>query len=134
MAEWLSEEWCQEVAALAGSRPEVEGANGIVSLAVTRGKGIAAAYHWAYKDGAPGAGGVGQMADADLVLTIAEADAAPVATGEIEPSVAFMRGRLKASGDGGLLLGWLESTATAAYAEWRRHAVEVAGGPASVSS
>jgi hypothetical protein len=129
MPEWLSEEWCEEVAALAGSRPEVEGGNGVVSLTVTRGKGIAAAYHWAYKDGRPGAGGVGQMADADLVVTIGEADAALVAAGEVDPSVAYMRGRLKATGDGALLLGWLASTATDAYDEWRRRAIEQAGAP-----
>jgi hypothetical protein len=127
--EWLSDQWCEEVAALAGSRPEVPGGNGTVSLTVTRGKGIAAAYHWAYKDGTPGAGGVGQMADADLVLTIGEADAALVVAGDVEPSVAYMRGRLKAAGDGGLLLGWLASTATDAYAEWRRRVAEVAGAP-----
>jgi hypothetical protein len=129
MPDWLSDEWSQDVAALAGSRPPVPGANGTVSLTVTRGKGIAAAYHWAYKAGEPGAGGVGQMADADLVLTIPDADAALVAAGEIEPSVAYMRGRLKATGDGALLLGWLESTATDAYAVWRRRVVEQAGAP-----
>lgn len=129
MPEWLSEEWAQEVADLGRSRPEVAGANGTVSLTVTRGKGIAAAYHWTYKDGAPGAGGVGQLADADLVLTITDADAALVASGDIEPSVAYMRGRLKASGDGALLLGWLASTATDAYAKWLRRAAEQAGGP-----
>jgi hypothetical protein len=31
-----------------------------------------------------------------------------------------MRGRLKSSGDGALLLGLLESTATDSYREWRR--------------
>ena len=134
MAEWLSEEWSQEVADLGGSRPEVAGANGTVSLTVTRGKGIAAAYHWAYQDGRPGAGGVGQLADADLVLTIPDADAALVAAGEVEPSVAYMRGRLKGSGDGALLLGWLASTATDAYAEWRLRVTDVAGGPPASDS
>ena len=55
-------------------------------------------YHWSYRDGVPGDGGVGGVADADLALTITRADAGAVASGEVEPSVAFMRGRLKATG------------------------------------
>jgi hypothetical protein len=60
-------------------------------------------------------------------MTISSDDARAVAAGEMEPSVAYMRGRLKASGDGGLLLGWLASTATSEYAEWRRKVESAVG-------
>jgi putative sterol carrier protein len=120
MAEWLSEAWLGEVAAQAGARPPVSGANGTVSLAITTGKRDEVSYHWSYRNGVPGDGAVGAAADADLVLTIARDDAQAVASGEMEPSVAFMRGRLKASGDGALLLGLLASTATDTYRDWRR--------------
>jgi putative sterol carrier protein len=63
---------------------------------------------------------VGPVVDAELSLSIAYADAQAVASGEVEPSVAYMRGRLKASGDGALLLGLLASTATERYREWRQ--------------
>ena len=63
---------------------------------------------------------MGAIADADLMLTIARDDAQAVASGEVEPSVAYMRGRLKASGDGALLLGLLASTATESYRDWLR--------------
>jgi hypothetical protein len=43
-----------------------------------------------------------------------------VVSGTVEPSVAFMRGRLKAAGHGGLLLGFLESTRSDAFQTWRR--------------
>ena len=57
---------------------------------------------------------------ADLALVITHADARPVAAGEVEPSVAYMRGRLKATGDGALLIGLLASTATEEYRAWRQ--------------
>ena len=120
MAEWLSEEWLKDVAALADARPPLSGASGTVSLAITAGRGREVGYHWQYREGLPGGGSVGVAADADLVLTIARDDAWSVLTGEMEPSVAFMRGRLKATGDGGLLLAVLESTSTGAYGEWRQ--------------
>jgi hypothetical protein len=120
MAEWLSKEWLEEMAALASSRPPVPGANGTISVTITGGPAGDAAYHWSYRDGVPGEGGVGAVADADLVLTMTSPDAQQVTSGEVEPSVAFMRGRLKAAGDNGLLLGWLASTGTdpEAYAAW----------------
>jgi hypothetical protein len=120
VAEWLSEEWLKDMAALADARPPLSGAGGTVSLAITVGRGREVGYHWQYREGRPGGGSVGVAADADLVLTVARDDAWSVLTGEMEPSVAFMRGRLKASGDGGLLLAVLESTSTGAYGEWRQ--------------
>ena len=120
MAEWLSEEWLKEVADQAGTRPPVAGANGTVSLAITTGRRDEVSYHWSYRDGIPGEGAVGAIANADLTLTIARDDAQAVASGEVEPSVAYMRGRLKASGDGALLLGLLASTATDGYRDWLR--------------
>jgi hypothetical protein len=123
VAEWLSEEWLQHVAAEAGARPPIPGANGTVSLAITGKRGGEVSYHWSYRDGIPGEGGVGGVADADLVLTIARGDAEAVASGEVEPSVAYMRGRLKATGSGGLLLGLLASTATDSYRGWRQRMI-----------
>ncbi len=132
MAEWLGEEWGKEIAALADSRPSLARGSGTVSLAITAGRGRDVGYHWEYRDGVPGDGGVGVLADADLVLTIARDDAWSVLTGEVEPSVAFMRGRLKAAGDGGLLLELLASTTTKGYREWRERVQSLTeAGPAT---
>jgi hypothetical protein len=121
--ESLSEAWLQEVAARADGRPLVPGANGTVSVAITRGPGGDVYYHWSYRDGVPGSGAIGAASDADLSLIIERTDAEEVAAGLVEPSVAYMRGRLKASGDGALLLGLLASTATDSYREWRQGTV-----------
>jgi hypothetical protein len=125
MAEWLSEEWLKEVAGLAGSRPALPGGDGTVSVSVVLGKGRDVAYHWRYHDGKPGEGGVGAAADAAVALIIERADAWAVLQGEVAPSVAYMRGRLKASGNGGLLLDLLKSTAGAGYEQWRRKVLDL---------
>jgi hypothetical protein len=122
--EWLSEEWLKEIAALAGARPPVAGANGTVSMVISGGRAVDVSYHWSYQDGVPGDGGLGAAPDSDLTLTIGRADAETVVNGDVEPSVAYMRGRLKASGDGGLLLGLLASTATDAYRSWRQRVAD----------
>jgi SCP-2 sterol transfer family len=120
LPEWLSDEWLKELVASTGARPQVAGANGTISVAVTEGRGDLVSYHWSYQDGVPVDGGVGTAPDSDLTLTIGRADAEAVAKGDVEPSVAYMRGRLKATGDGGLLLGLLASTTTDAYRSWRQ--------------
>jgi putative sterol carrier protein len=51
----------------------------------------------------------------DLALTLSPDDARSVRDGELAPSVAFMQGRLKTSGDNALLLRVLAWTATPAF-------------------
>ncbi|MGH9115451.1 MAG: SCP2 sterol-binding domain-containing protein [Acidimicrobiales bacterium] len=118
MPAWLSEQWGADLSRLAGSRPTAPGAKGTVAVSIAGGP-REVQYHWSYRDGVPGNGDIGAGPEADLALSISAADALTVVAGEVEPSVAFMRGRLKATGDGALLLAFLASTAGADYAEWR---------------
>lgn len=69
---------------------------------------------WAGDEPGPvthGAGG-----EPALTLALSPEDARLVMRGELAPSVAFMQGRLKTSGDNGLLLKVLAWTATPAFA------------------
>ena len=127
MPVWMGEGWFEELGSLAPSRPPVPGANGTVSVTITGGPSGDGAFHWTYVDGIPGEGGAGVAPDGDLTLTIPSGDARAVAAGEVEPSVAYMRGVLKAMGDGALLLGLLASTCTEPYREWRRRAESLLG-------
>lgn len=115
----MSLEWAEAAAPLTTLLPAVPGAGGSVSLAVSGGRRQEAGFHWSYEDGKPSAGEAGVDASADLVLLLASDDALDVIRGEVEPSVSFMRGRLKATGDGALLIGFLKSTTEAAFASWR---------------
>jgi len=116
---WMSAEWADAAAPLTELLPDVPGVSGSVSLAVSGGRRQEAGFHWSYDAGKARAGAAGIDAGADLVLLLAAPDAIDVFKGEVEPSVAFMRGRLKASGDGGLLLGFLKSTVDPRFADWR---------------
>lgn len=115
----MSAEWADAAGPLTELLPDVPGAVGSVSLAVSGGRRQEAGFHWSYDAGKAKPGAAGIDAAADLVLLLAAPDAIDVLKGDVEPSVAFMRGRLKASGDGGLLLGFLKSTVDPAFSDWR---------------
>lgn len=117
---WMSPEWAQAAAQLTDLLPEIPGADGTVSFAVSGGRRQEAGFRWSYQNGKAAPGVAGMDASADLVLLAAGDDAIEVLKGQVEPSVAFMRGRLKASGEGGLLLGFLKSTISPEFAAWRR--------------
>ena len=117
----MGDDWAAEAGAAVGLLPDAPGLSGTVSFAVSEGTGRKrheAGFHWRYEDGKPLDGAPGVDPDADLVLLVAADDANELLTGQVEPSVSFMRGRLKASGDGGLLLGFLRSTTDSKFQSW----------------
>lgn len=124
---WMSPEWADAAAPLTDLLPEVPGAGGTVSFAVSGGRRQEAGFHWGYQNGKAAPGAAGVDASADLVLLLAGEDAIELLRGRVEPSVAFMRGRLKASGDGQLLLGYLKSTTSPEFEDWRRAVAALAG-------
>ena len=95
---------------------------GSVSLTFVIARKQELAVHWRYEDGKAVSGGIGALPDADLVLSIANPDLGQFLSGEVEPSVAFMRGRLKASGSGAIILAFLASTTTPEFTSWRDRA------------
>lgn len=128
VAEYGSEEWAAEVGALWSELPDAPGASGTVSLAVATAPRKEVAFHWTYRDGKVVEGGAGSGDSPALALTLSAADAPEVLSGRVEPSVAFMRGRLKAAGEGAVLLAFLGSTVTDAFERWRARA-EAVGAP-----
>ncbi len=66
-----------------------------------------------------------------LTLGLSPDDAELVWNGDLAPSVAFMQGRLKTSGDNALLLAVLAWSATPAFsqalADWKRELVTQPG-------
>ena len=128
MAEGYTDEWAAEAAELWSLLPPAPGAEGIVSLAVATAPRREVAFHWRYSDGRAVEGGPGTGGEPNLALTLGAADAPEVLSGRVEPSVAFMRGRLKTSGDGSLLLAFLASTVSDGFEEWRNRVAALAGG------
>jgi len=86
---------------------------------------LSSARQWscAWTGQGPGPIAEGCDGEPDLTLGLSWPDAHLVADGELPPSVAYMQGRLKTSGDNELLLRALAWSATptfaAALAEWK---------------
>jgi hypothetical protein len=68
-----------------------------------------------WSDGGPGVVSIGSEGEPDLTLTLSPDDARSVKDGRLGPSVAFMQGRLKTSGDNALLLSVLKWSDTPAF-------------------
>ncbi|MGA3219695.1 MAG: SCP2 sterol-binding domain-containing protein [Acidimicrobiales bacterium] len=64
----------------------------------------------------PGPVSAGCPGEPELTLTLSPTDAELVSQARLSPSVAFMQGRLKTSGDNALLLRVLAWSATGAFA------------------
>ncbi|MBV9660925.1 MAG: SCP2 sterol-binding domain-containing protein [Acidimicrobiales bacterium] len=129
MPDWLSPEWAEEVGTLFDLLPPAGDAEGSVGLAFVVAPRREVSVHWSYEGGKATSGGPGAAPEAALQLSLARADAADVLSGRVEPSVAFMRGRLKATGDGALLLAFLESTTAGEFSVWRDRVAGVAPVP-----
>jgi putative sterol carrier protein len=104
VAEFLSTEWLELVRAAAPTTATR------IDLAVTGAPGGDVKLHL---DG--GDIGLGLLENADVSLTLPYAEALAIARGELQPTVAFMQGRMKTAGDPGRLLDLLSATATPAF-------------------
>ena len=97
-------------------RPAAEGAtapHGGASEAAAPPGPVQWSCHWG--DAGPGPVTPGCDGEPDLTLGLSPDDAQSVRHGQLAPSVAFMQGRLKTSGDNELLLRVLAWTATPAF-------------------
>jgi hypothetical protein len=118
MPEIGTPEWAAEAGPRWKLLPPAPGADGAVNLSVTVAPRREATLHWRYENGRVVDGGPGPADPPALALTMVVPDAAEVFSGQVEPSVAFMRGRLKATGSGAVLLAFLRSTTTDGFQEW----------------
>jgi hypothetical protein len=109
--ELLSEDWVALQRKLGAALPARPGASARVQYTVTGAPGEVV-YWLAWEDGRVVDGGLGPDPAADVMLTAPRALAAELAAGRVEPSVAFMQGRMKTSGDQAALLRVLAVTAT----------------------
>jgi hypothetical protein len=109
--EFLTEDWVALQRELGGALPARPGASARVQHTVTGAPGEVV-YWLAWEDGRVVDGGLGPDPAADVMLTAPRALAAELAAGRVEPSVAFMQGRMKTSGDQAALLRVLAVTAT----------------------
>jgi len=127
--EWLGEEWVRATTeALSERAPKADGASGLVAIDVAGKDG--GSYWRRWEDGVPRAGGTGKPDEPpDLTLGLPVDDARAFWRGEWSPSVAYMRGQLRAAGDMTLLFALLAASARPEVADVLRSVdAEVSGG------
>ena len=119
MADFGSEEWAAEAAELWPLLPPAPGVTGAVSFGILVAPRKEVAFHWVYSpEGEVVSGAAGAPTEPAVAFTLSKADAGPVLSGTVAPSVAFMRGRLKTAGDNGMVLSFLASTESPGFGDW----------------
>lgn len=110
--------WLHRAAELGAGLPARSGLTGTVAVVVTgTGAGdVTVGLGW--EDGRVVSAAAGAPAAPDLTLTVTATEGKQMLAGELEPSVAFMRGRLKTAGDPGLVIGVLGATQGAPWRQW----------------
>ena len=111
-ARWLTDEWFALAGAEAADLHGPPTLEGTVVVEVTGGDAGDAAAHATFAAGRLVGSGSGTVPGADLTLTLTDADARAVVAGELDPSVAFMQGRMKVAGDMAPLLDLLALAGT----------------------
>lgn len=107
MVAFLSQEWLDRQRELTASLPERPGASARVQVVVSGGPDGEVAYLQVIEDGRLVEGSLSRDAGADVTLNQTHADAVAIATGELDPSAAFMQGRVKVVGSMGALMAVL---------------------------
>lgn len=125
MAKFLSAEWLDQERKLAGSQPEHAGVTAKMQYVVTRKREGDIKYYRVLENGKLSDAGLGELSDPDLTLTLSYADSVAVQKGELDPSVAFMQGRMKVAGDTGTLIEILSITRLPEYDQLQNQVREV---------
>jgi putative sterol carrier protein len=107
---WLSTEWFDRALALASGRPERPGLSARIQQQITGGPEGDVSCYWVLEDGRPTSAAAGTVGPADLTVTMSWAEAAAIQAGSLDPSVAFMQGRMKVAGSMEVTLALLSAT------------------------
>jgi SCP-2 sterol transfer family len=116
---FLSPEWLDELARLGSEHAPLPGITATVQVVVSGGPEKDVKFVVVLHDGKIDAAERRVDSAAELTLTFDYANAVAVQEGELDPSVAFMQGRMKTAGDTGLLLQLLPLTRTPAFRTFR---------------
>jgi len=101
------------------------GLTAVMQLEVTGGPGGDVSCHVQVDEGSIVSIAAGAALAPDVTLTSAWPDAAAMQRGELDPNVAFMRGRMKVAGSMGAAIALLRTTRTPEHQELRRRVASV---------
>lgn len=120
MSKYLTQEWLDEGFKLAQSQPERPGATAKLQYKVTGGPDGDVAYYWILENGRPTEMKLGDLPDAEVVMTLSYADSTAVQKGELDANAAFMQGRMKVEGNMAKLMQLMPLTNAPEYKELQK--------------
>lgn len=116
MPKFLTQEWHDVSRRMAEGQPERPGASARMQYVVTGAPdGEDVRYYWVLENGKLLESALGDLADSEITLTQSWADAVAIQKGELDPSAAFMQGRIKVTGNMAKLMSLLPITASPEY-------------------
>lgn len=116
MPKFLTQEWHDESRRMAEGQPERPGASARMQYVVTGAPdGEDVRYYWVLENGKLLESALGELEDSEITLTQSWADAVAVQKGELDPSAAFMQGRIKVTGNMAKLMSLLPITGSPEY-------------------
>jgi predicted lipid carrier protein YhbT len=124
MTKWLSSEWFEETRAVVADQPLLPGLSARIAADITSGPAGDVSCYWTVDEGRLEAMAAGKVEGPDVTLTLSGKDAAPLCRGELDPSVAFMQGRLKVVGSMGVMIALLTAMNTSEYQGLRQKIAE----------
>lgn len=120
MARYLSQDWLDMQRSLAADQPDRPGASARIQHVVSGAPDGDVDYYWVVEDGHLIDSGLGVLDATEITLTMKYGDAREMHSGRLDPSAAFMQGRLKAAGDMGKFLALMPVTTSPEYRELSR--------------
>lgn len=124
MSKWLSPAWFGEAQALVADQPLLPGLSARIVAEITDGPEGNVWCHWDVIEGRLAASAEGTVEGPDINLTLSRKDAASLCRGDLDPSVAFMQGRLKVAGSMGVMISLLTAMNTPEYRGLRQAIAE----------
>jgi putative sterol carrier protein len=112
---YLTQAWLDESRELAKDQPERPGASATIQYVVTGGPDGDVKYYWVLENGKLLEAQLGEIAGAQITLTMPYDVAVQIQHGELDANVAFMQGKMKAAGDMGKLMLLLPLTTSPEY-------------------
>jgi SCP-2 sterol transfer family len=124
---WLSQEWFDQALPIWTEVPGLDGLSGRVQCEISGGPAGDVSCYWVFDAGRLGPAGVGRIENPEVSLAVRWDDAAAVQRGDLDPSVAFMQGRLKVNGSMGVMMELLARARTPECRERQRTVAELSG-------
>ena len=127
MSTWLSAEWFDETRTLWSELPIGVDVSVRLQCEITGGPEGSVSCYWVFEGGRVVDSAPGVVDAPDATLTLTWDDALALHRGELNPNVAFMRGRMKVAGSMAAVIALLPAAATDAYGDVRQRILAVTG-------